>query len=80
MLPLQSVNSGRNSGALLLEASLSLLPIMAKDGVRGVFRVGSRRFGVASYVPRSGNGVIVKAMVVVVWVGQEVEWGFARGG
>ena len=28
MLPLKSANSGRNSGALLLEASLSLLPIM----------------------------------------------------
>ena len=30
MLPLKSANSGRNSGALLLEASLSLLPIMAE--------------------------------------------------
>lgn len=33
MLPLRSANSGRNSGALLLEASLSLLPIM----VEGLF-------------------------------------------
>jgi hypothetical protein len=31
MLPLKSANSGRNSGALLLEASLSLLPIMVKE-------------------------------------------------
>ena len=31
MLPLRSANSGRNSGALLLEASLSLLPIMVEE-------------------------------------------------
>ena len=33
MLPLKSANSGRNSGALLLEASLSLLPIMANGSL-----------------------------------------------
>ena len=30
MLPLKPANSGRSSGALLLEASLSLLPIMVE--------------------------------------------------
>ena len=53
MLPLKSANSGRSSGALLLEASLSLLPIMVEDvlsrlsGVRvgGVARCVSQRVG-----------------------------------
>ena len=35
MLPLKSANPGRNSGALLLEASLSLLPIMVEGMLAG---------------------------------------------
>ena len=39
MLPLKSANSGRSSGALLLEASLSLLPIIVEGLLVGICRV-----------------------------------------
>jgi hypothetical protein len=50
VLPLKSANSGRSSGALLLEASLSLLPIMVEGMLVGC---GLGRACVARFVSQS---------------------------
>ena len=59
MLPLKSANSGRNSGALLLEASLSLLPIMVLEGflVRVLGCEGGRCCGMC--VAKYGLGGVI---------------------